>query len=408
MRKLLLLIFVSVAAVATGQATYTYTGHIFNSVASAPVSISSIGTHVTATVTLPMALPKGATTCIASLAPPCSSPAMNLNGYSWSISDGANVIGNSYPARNNGAILVNLTFTTDSNGNIINWNMDASNSYYNFLGAAAFENLEIRTTHEPGPGFENDSDLSSVAYYLDSISSSPGSWAMTDPQMPMVIGAAGYSSIAPGGLATIYGDFSGFPTLSGLATVLGGVRVTFPGIADGGAPLLYVSPEQISFQVPWELQGVASNQQTQLSVNLNGKTVAGFKLSPLPSAAPGIFEMNAGHQAAVVDSSGQLVGASNPTSAGAVISIYCTGLGPVNVPQADGSPAPLDKLVYTNSLPSVTIGGNPAQVLFSGLAPGATGLYQVNVIVPNVTPGSQSLVIQTLNVASNTTMIAVQ
>lgn len=408
MRTFITLLFVSGATVATGQVTYTYTGHNFNSVASAPVSISSIGAHVTASVTLPMALPKGATTCIASLAPPCSSPVMNLNGYSWTISDGANVIGNSYPARANGAILVNLTFTTDSSGNIINWNLDASNSSYNFLGAAAFENLEIRTTNEPGPGFENDSDLSSVAYYLDSISESPGSWSVSDPPTPMIIGAAGYSSIAAGGLATIYGSFSGFPTVAGLSNSLGGVRVMFPGVVDSGAPLIYVSPEQISFQVPWEFQGAASSRQTPLSISFNGKTVAGFQLSPLPTAAPGIFEMNADHQAAAVDSSGQLVGAGNPASAGALISIYCTGLGPVNVPQTDGSPAPLDTLVYTNTLPVVMIGGSPAQVLFSGLAPGSTGLYQLNVVVPNVASGPQSMTVSVLNVSSNTTTLQIK
>jgi len=36
--------------------------------------------------------------------------------------------------------------------------------------------------------------------------------------------------------------------------------------------------------------------------------------------------------------------------------------------------------------PDATIGGAPARVLFSGLAPGWPGLYQVNVEVP---PGQQ-------------------
>ena len=40
------------------------------------------------------------------------------------------------------------------------------------------------------------------------------------------------------------------------------------------------------------------------------------------------------------------------------------------------------------------IGGQAAQVLFSGLAPGFPGLYQVNVIVPNsAAAGAQKLTI---------------
>src|SRR5580658_10868308 len=105
MRSMSLLLLASAAAVATGQATYTYTGNNFNSVAYWPVSYPSTGTHVTATVILPMALPKGTTTCIASLAPSCSNPAMELNGFSWEISDGVNTIADTYPHGISGAIL---------------------------------------------------------------------------------------------------------------------------------------------------------------------------------------------------------------------------------------------------------------------------------------------------------------
>ncbi|HYM11735.1 MAG TPA: hypothetical protein VEU62_13450, partial [Bryobacterales bacterium] len=45
---------------------------------------------------------------------------------------------------------------------------------------------------------------------------------------------------------------------------------------------------------------------------------------------------------------------------------------------ASGSP-----LFYTTSLPEVRIGGAAAQVLFSGLAPGLTGVWQINVLIPN-------------------------
>jgi uncharacterized protein (TIGR03437 family) len=403
----LLLLASAAAAAATGQVTYTYTGNNFNSVASWPVSYPSTGTHVTATVTLPMALPTGTTTCIASLAPACSNPVIDLNGYSWEISDGVNTITNIFPNGISGAILNTLTFTTDAGGNIINWKVDASTGTSSVQGTNPFQILEIRTVNEPAPGFENQSDVSSVGAFLDSISGDPGSWTASDPAGQFVIGGAGYGSIAAGGLATIYGSFTGFATESGLATSLAGVQVTFPGVF-GGAPLLYVSPTQVTFQVPWEFQGVTGSRQTPLSVTLNGQPAASLLLSPFPAAAPGVFETNAQHQAAALDASSLLIGPANPAPAGSAVAIYCTGLGPVNVPQTDGVPAPLDQLAYTDSVPVVTIGGENAQVLFSGLTPGSAGLYQINVVVPNVPAGAQPLTVTVLNVASNTTTLSVQ
>ena len=68
-----------------------------------------------------------------------------------------------------------------------------------------------------------------------------------------------------------------------------------------------------------------------------------------------------------------------------------------------------EPLARTLSTPLVNIGGIPAQVSFSGLAPGFVGLYQVNVQVPMGVPsGVQEVEIIINGVPGNTVTIAVQ
>ena len=114
---------------------------------------------------------------------------------------------------------------------------------------------------------------------------------------------------------------------------------------------------------------------------------------PLANHSPGIFEVGAS-AAAALDASFKLLTAANPAKRGQAIQIYANGLGPVTNQPASGEPASATKLSQTTTMPVVTIGGQTAQVLFSGLAPGFPGLYQVNVIVPNsAAVGPQKLTI---------------
>jgi uncharacterized protein (TIGR03437 family) len=111
-----------------------------------------------------------------------------------------------------------------------------------------------------------------------------------------------------------------------------------------------------------------------------------------------------------VDSHANLVTSSNPAIAGSVIQIYCTGLGMVTNPPATGAAASSTSLSYTVTQSTVTIGGVDAPVLFSGLAPGTVGEYQVNVQVPpGVNSGSAvALVLSMGGIASNAVTLAVQ
>ena len=90
--------------------------------------------------------------------------------------------------------------------------------------------------------------------------------------------------------------------------------------------------------------------------------------------------------------------------------------GKTDPPLLPGEAAPItgNPLFLTRVQPTVTIGGQTARVLFSGMAPGWVGLWQMNVqipaeIPPTVTPGSAvPLSITADGVTSNTVTIAVE
>jgi uncharacterized protein (TIGR03437 family) len=138
--------------------------------------------------------------------------------------------------------------------------------------------------------------------------------------------------------------------------------------------LYYASGSQVNLQVPWELTG---QTQTFVTSSFGGQTTASQALT-LALFAPGIFSMNGqgNGQGAILDGSSKLVDSSNPATAGTTfIQIYCTGLGPVTNQPSSGMPAPARPLAETMMATTVTIGSEPALVLYSGLAPAEVGVY---------------------------------
>ncbi|HEX5229484.1 MAG TPA: hypothetical protein VFW44_17355, partial [Bryobacteraceae bacterium] len=109
---------------------------------------------------------------------------------------------------------------------------------------------------------------------------------------------------------------------------------------------------------------------------------------------------------------------AKPAKAKDVIEIYVTGLGKAT-PNGDangkvlatGSLAPVDgSTIYeTVQKPTVTVGGIPATVGFSGIAPGNAGLYQINITIPDgVTPSDDVPIVVTMGASSDTVTIAVR
>ncbi len=212
--------------------------------------------------------------------------------------------------------------------------------------------------------------------------------------------------VAVGSLVSLFGTSIG-PSTSATATsiplptTLSTYQVKIGGIF---APLLYVSSGQINCQIPFELAG-----QTSAQVIVSNSTVSS---SPgtvnLATSAPGIF-VGSGTQGAVLNADNSPNSATNPAARGSVVQIFATGQGVVSNQPADGKAAPSSPPAITAITPVVAIGGLPATVQFSGLAPGFVGLWQVNAVVPaGVTPGGAVSLTIALNNLSNAVTVGVK
>jgi uncharacterized protein (TIGR03437 family) len=223
-----------------------------------------------------------------------------------------------------------------------------------------------------------------------------------------VTNAASFAArISPGALASVFG--TGF----GTGTFLADSGFAWPGSAIGivvkvngvAAPLYFVSPGQINFQVPW---ATPTTGTVNVAVLVNGGS-SNIAAVPVATAAPGLFSLASG--AAIVQNAPAftLNDASNPAPAGSTIIAYLTGSGPVTPAAKDGVPAPTDSLTTATSAVAANIGSTAAAVSFTGFAPGFIGLVQMNIVVPATLPaGVYPLSITIDGQTANSATIAVK
>lgn len=222
------------------------------------------------------------------------------------------------------------------------------------------------------------------------------------PVVASVLNGASYSgALAPGTWAAIFGTSLTSSTATAtsvpLATVLGGVTVTFGGVA---APLYYVSPGQINAVIPFEVVIPASGTVPVEVISPTG-TGAAFTVQ-LSKNAPAIFTQNGSGSGAplVFDASFKPV----TVAANGTLIMYATGLGATNPAGSSNSGGatslPLNKVLDALH---VVIGDTPATIGFAGLAPGFPGIYQLNV-TPN-SPASDRIFLQSGGWQSNVTKL---
>ncbi|MBS1808526.1 MAG: S8 family serine peptidase [Acidobacteria bacterium] len=237
------------------------------------------------------------------------------------------------------------------------------------------------------------------------------------------VDAASYTRmIAPGQIVSAFG--TGFPARTNLTasvstlplpTKLENVTVRVNGV---NAPLFFLGVNNGAYQINYQLPFETATGTAQIEVLNDGKLIATEYLK-VSSIAPAVFTFDASGQgqAAVLNQDYSRNGATNPEARGRYVIVYATGQGAQLLDETSrqllrlpsGFAAPIAPLYVTAEAPAVTVGGVPAQVAFSGLAPGFVGLWQLNVLIPANAPTGAAvpLVITMSGNTSRTTTIAV-
>jgi uncharacterized protein (TIGR03437 family) len=209
----------------------------------------------------------------------------------------------------------------------------------------------------------------------------------------------GSKTIAPGTWIEIYGqnlapdarqwagaDFVG----TNAPTSLDGVKVTI-----GGQPAFvgYISAGQVNVQAP---SGLASGQQPVVVSTTAGGSSAAYPVTVAATQpgvlAPATFMVSGKQYVAALFSDGvtfalppnTLPGVpSRYAKPGDTITVYGLGFGPATPNTPPGQVTPPQSNMLTTPL-TVSFSGTAGTLSYEGLAPSLVGVYQFNIVVPNV------------------------
>jgi uncharacterized protein (TIGR03437 family) len=189
-----------------------------------------------------------------------------------------------------------------------------------------------------------------------------------------------------------------------LPTSLIGVGVTINGEA---APVSLVSPTQINALIPRDIvpgaatiQIVGSPAATQpITAQISALSPAFFMWPPSYVVAmrlDGSMAVKAGEFPTVTTS---------PANPGGILLFTGTGFGPTSPPALLGQVTPASPAYNLVSAPTITIGGIVAPYLRGGLIPGQAGMYQIEVLVPQLGSGDWPVIAKVGGVSSPTGVV---
>ena len=230
---------------------------------------------------------------------------------------------------------------------------------------------------------------------------------------PRTINPSGVQGAVAGSLVSIYGtNFIGDALITAgalpLPKTLGGVSAEINGAA---APLLGVSSWQINAQIPPDVP--PSTTTTFDAAFSDGSHTAAIQAN-VAFVFPTVYFLASdaftGAQAAVFHGNTAIAAdPAHPATTGEALVLYASGLGPTNPTVPAGVAPPANPPATTAITPQVSVGGKPALLLFSGLAPGFVGVYQINFLLPAGLPaGTQSISITSAGQSGGSGVISVQ
>jgi uncharacterized protein (TIGR03437 family) len=178
------------------------------------------------------------------------------------------------------------------------------------------------------------------------------------------------------------------------------------------APVYYVSPGQINFEIPID----AATDDATVQVIRNGQMGNIAYLNIKPSVPR--FITNGAPYAIMTTPDGTLTGIpTHPVKPGDVVVIYTIGLGPTTPIVPSGTASPADPLAVIDLTTTQACFGVPSPFSpipcvtpqFVGLTPGFVGLYQVNVAIPQgLASGNVPFSFSVNGTASDVVQLAVQ
>jgi uncharacterized protein (TIGR03437 family) len=207
-----------------------------------------------------------------------------------------------------------------------------------------------------------------------------------------IVSSGSYSTMgspSPGELVSVFGlklaDGTELAPALPLTTQLQGALLVLGGLP---LPIVFTSQNQVNAMLPY---GITPGTTYQLIAQRDNRLSVPQPVT-VAVAEPAIFSKDSsgkgqGDVFVYLSTTEQILAEpARPAKAGDILIIYCAGLGPVD-PLIDAGVA-VDRLTRTVNPVGLTIGGVQAEVLFSGLTGGLTGLYQVDAKMPDgVAPG---------------------
>ncbi|MBC7924544.1 MAG: hypothetical protein H7039_02710 [Bryobacteraceae bacterium] len=168
-------------------------------------------------------------------------------------------------------------------------------------------------------------------------------------------------------------------------------------------PVLASDPNGASVQVPWEAPLDADPNYVQLKLKPANEAspfeAAWILLGVVKVVAnfPEWFLTQTSRTTSVLaahEDFGSLVSPASPARAGEVIHVYGTGFGEVTPVVPTGQPAPGNPLSRVTGDLQCRLGQSgreplPVEVFFAGLAPGLTGIYQLDLRIPTAVSGPE-------------------